>query len=469
MAEVLLINASIKYAGVARGIQHYPPIGLAYLAASLDKAGIQSKIIDLGIEPLTVEEINDIIKSEKIRLVGISVVTPQIHNAMRIVRGIRSVFADSVSIAIGGYHISNDPTLIDRYPEIDFGLIGDGDISFPQLAKRVLDGERIKGIFNGEMTSSLDGLPMPAYELTPLERYKKMGLDAYPILGTRGCPFDCVFCSRAPMSRMVMYRSPEGILEEMSRYYDEFGGRYIFQDESFSLDRNKVMRFCEAILKWGKKVYWSAGGVRLDQVDEAMMELMWKAGCRTFFVGIESGSERVRNEIVRKNITDEEIFHAFRIMDKFKFEVEISFVLGLPTETEEELRETVHFPLKLKKMGIRCITQVGMKPSVPMPGSRLWDIAIQEGKIPADLIDRYIRFELGENFWQVWPNYVPDGLTIEKIRAYRKSGYLAYYLSPGYILWRAKRDIKNWRLLKVDAAELWSLLTTGHSTISFTE
>lgn len=469
MSDILLINSSIKYGSIARGIQRYPPTGLCYLAASLKKTGISSRIIDLGIEPLSVEDINSILKAEKIQLVGISSNTPQIHNTMRIARGIKKRFGDSITIVLGGYHISNDRTFLERYPEIDFGVVGDGDITFPVLAKKVLNGEKPKGVFDGEMVRSLDEMPFPTYELTPLKKYKQLGLNAYPILGTRGCPFDCVFCSRAPMSRIVRYRSAENLLEEMKKYYDDFGGRYEFQDESFTLNKKNVINFCDAILKWGRKVYWSAGGIRLDQVDEDMMKLMWEAGCRTFFVGIESGNERVRIGIVGKRISDEQVFRAFRILDKFNFEVEISFVLGHPTETEDELRQSVYFASNLKKRGIKCITQLGMKPAVPMPGSRLWDIAIKEGKIPYDLIDRYIRFELGEDFWRVWPNYVPDGLTINKIKTYRKLGYLAYYLHPRYLLWRFGRDIISWKSFKSDFRDFWSLIRSGHSTVSFTE
>jgi len=469
MTEILLINAPLKYRAIGRGIHFYPPIGLNYLAASLRSAGLNTRIIDLGIDTYRIDEVVDIIKNGKTKLVGISSTTPQIHNAMRIVRGIREQLSDSVTIALGGYHISNDRTFLERYPEVDFGVVGDGDITFPQLARRVLNGEKIKGLFYGEMVNSLDDVPLPAYDLTPLSRYKDIGLDAYPIISTRGCPFDCVFCSRAPMSKKVRFRSAENLLEEMQMHYDDFDGRYSFQDESFTLMRENVISLCEAIIKWGRKAYWRAGGLRLDQVDYNLMELMWKAGCRSFFVGIESGNERVRNEIVRKHLTDAQIFNAFRIMDKFNFEVEISFVLGHPTETEEELKQTVYFASKLKKMGIRCITQLGMKPSVPMPGSRLWDIAIKEEKLPSDIIDRYIRFEIGEDFWEVWPTYVPDGLSSEVIRAYRKSGYFAYYFHPRYVIWRVKKDIKNWKLLKADFAELWSLVRSGHSTVSFTE
>jgi radical SAM superfamily enzyme YgiQ (UPF0313 family) len=469
MPDILLVNSSIKYGEIARGFQYYPPVGLNYLAASLRLAGFTPTILDLGIEPLSTDAVCDIIARERIPLVGISAVSPQMHNTMRFARAIRARFGDAVSIALGGYHVSNDPTFLDRHHEIDFSVVGDGDITFPKLAAQVLGGEKVKGRFVGELVGKLDDVPWPAYDLTPLPRYRQIGLTRYPTLATRGCPFSCVFCSRSFMSKRVRYRSPENLVAELAAHYDDFGGHYEFMDESFTLSRRRVIANCQAILGWGKKIRWSAGSLRLDQVDEEVLEYMTRAGCRTFFVGIESGDERVRRKIVGKKLTDAQIFDAFKVLDKFDLEVEGSFVLGHPTETEEELRATCYFPVRLKRHGARTLTQIGLKPAVPMPGSRLWDIAIEEGKIPADFMDRYIEFEYGEDFWKVWPTYVPDGLTHERIRHWRKKGYLAYYLRPGYLWWRLKRNLASPALLLDDLRNFWAMLVKGHSTVSLTE
>jgi len=469
MTDVLLINSSFTYGKVARGIQFYPPIGLNYLAASLRLRGMTPRIVDLGIEPLTVEDVCDIIAKENIPLVGFSSNSPQMHNTMRFVRGLRERFGTDLTIALGGFHISNDPMFLDRYPQIDIGVISDGDITFTQLAQRVLGGEKVQGTFTGEMTASLDDMPFPAYDLTPWDPYKKAGLQYYPLLGTRGCPFNCVFCSRSPMSRKVRFRSAENLLEEMRRGYDVFNGRFGFLDESFTLREKNVVAFCEGLLKWGKPVHWTAGGIRLDQINPDVIDLMWKAGCRDFFVGVESGSERVRREVVGKKISDKQIFNSFKILDRYPFEVEASFVLGHPTETEEELAQTCFFPAKLKSMGIKCLSQVGFKLAVPMPGSRLWKIALAEGKIPPDFIDRYINFEYGEDFLLVWPKYYPEGVSRERILELKRQGYIKYYLRPEYILARIKRDLSNPKYLWADLRDFLSMIRKGHSTVSLTE
>lgn len=469
MADILLINSTIKLGHVARGIQHYPPVGLAYLAAALELRGMSVAICDLSTEPLGVDDVCDLAAKLGVKLVGLASVSPQIHNTMRVVRGLRARFGDSISIALGGYHISNDPTFLERYPEVDFGVTGDGDITFPDLAEKVLGGLQVKGLYEGVQIKSFDDVPYPAYHLVDMNRYKAMGLTRYPTLATRGCPFSCIFCSRSPASRRVRVRSPENLIGEMDRYYDEFDGNFEFMDESFTLRRSNVVAMCQALIEWGKPILWSAGSLRLDQVDNETAELMWQAGCRSFFVGVESGNERVRNKIIGKKIKDADMFRAFKILDQFGFDVEASLVIGHPTETEEEMRQTCYFPLKLKKSGIKCLGQIGIKPAVPMPGSRLWKVALEEGKMPTDFIDRYINFEYGEDFWQVWPTYVPDGLTQERMNALRKEGYMAYYLRPGYIWWRLKRNIANPHMLVDDLKNAWTMLTKGHSTVSLSD
>ena len=469
MTDVLLINSSIKYGEVARGIQFYPPIGLNYLGACLERDGMRVRVVDLGIDPLSIDKLGDLIESEKIPLVGFSANSPQIHNTMRYVRGLRSRFGQDIAISLGGFHITNDPTFIDRYPEVDFGVIGDGDITFPKLAAQVLGGDTPHGVFNGEMSASLDDMPFPAYHLTPLERYRSLGLTYYPLLGTRGCPFNCVFCSRAPMSRKVRFRSADNLLEEMERGYGSFDGHYGFLDESFTLREKNVLAFCEGIIRWGKPVSWVAGGIRLDQINPVVIDRMWQAGCRSFFVGIETGSERVRRDIVGKRISDKQIIESFKVLDRHPFEVEGSFVLGHPTETEEEVAMTCFFPAKLKSLGIKCLTQVGFKLAVPMPGSRLWKIALAEGKVPPDFIDRYINFEYGEDFWLVWPKYYPDGVSRERILELKREGYIKYYMRPEYILARIKRDLSSPKLLWQDIREFLSMIRKGHSTVSLTE
>lgn len=469
MTDVLLVNSSWKYGEVARGVQFFPPIGLNYLAASLKRAGLRTAILDLGAEATRVEDLIDRVKRERIPLVGFSSISPQMHTTMRFIRALKQHFGDAVTIALGGFHISNDPTFLDRHPEVDIGMIGDGDLTFVAQAKEIVGGKTVRGMYRGELIASLDDVPFPDYSLTPMERYKDLGLTSFPLLGTRGCPFNCVFCSRSFMSRKVRFRSPENLFEEVMRNYDVFGGRYVFLDESFTLRRKNVIRFCELLLASGKKFVWNAGALRLDQVDQELMEIMRRSGCQGFFVGVESGSERVRNDIIEKNITDEQIFHAFRIFDKVGFKVELSFVLGNPTETEEELWETVNFPLKVAKMGFRCVTQIGYKIAVPMPGARLWDIAIREGKVPENFIDRYLDYEFGEEFWRVWPKYVPDGLTIERMREIRKKGNMAYYMRPSYVLRRLLEDLRSPSRLLSDFRDFLSMISKGHSTISMTD
>ncbi|MDT8445835.1 MAG: radical SAM protein [bacterium] len=459
----------MTYGASPKGIHFYPPLGLTFLAPALQQKGIEVEILDLGVQPFLTDQINQHIQEQDYRLVGISATTPQIHNAVRFARAIKEAFGDQVQVALGGYHLSTDETFIDRYPCFDFGVADEGEITFTNLAERVLAGEQVRGYFKGESLAKLDDMYWPAYDLTPMQTYREMGLDAYPIIGTKGCPYKCIFCSRTEAFHRVRYRSPESIIAEMDAHYEDFDGHFSFQDESFTISRSKTKEFCRAVLAWGRPIRWRAGGLRLDQVDEEALDLMWKAGCYSFFVGIESGSDRVRNEIIGKKLYNKSIFKAFKMLSKYGFEVEASFVLGHPGETAEEMRESCHFAVELRKAGFKNLTQIGLKPAVPMPGARLWDVAIEEGKIPADLVDQYINGDIGEDFWEVWPVYLPDGITLDQVHRLRKEGYFAYYLRPSYIAGRIWRDLTHPKWFWADFKELVSMLRFGRSTVSFSD
>ena len=227
------------------------------------------------------------------------------------------------------------------------------------------------------------------------------------------------------------------------------------------------MEICSEIGNRHLNVKWGAGGVRMDQLDDELLSAMEKAGCTRFFMGIESGNERVRNEIVGKHLTDEKIFHILKKLDKYSFEVEVSFVIGLPGETLQNIEETVMFPQKLLKAGITNINQIGIKPCIPMPGATVFQQGIKEGKIPHDIIDRYIEGDYGDEFWENWPKYVPDGVTLEQMIDLRKKGYRAFYFTPRYIWYRMKKDIKSWGAIKRDFREAANILLHGRSVNSF--
>jgi magnesium-protoporphyrin IX monomethyl ester (oxidative) cyclase len=464
--EVLFVHPPITFKKMSPGFDNIPPLGILYLAATLEKAGIGVKVIDDVDSSVSIEAILKTIKEEQPKVVGISSTTCQIKASVELATEIRKAFNEDVKICIGGCHVSADSDLIKRYPVFDIAVIGEGEKTFTALVQKILAGQDIKGVFMGEPVEDLDSIPFPAYHLVDMERLKKRGMDSYPIMGTRGCQFKCTFCSRPGLSgygRNVRSRSAKNILDEMEPVIKEYNGNFGFQDDSFTANREAVIEFCEEVIRQGLKIRWGAGGVRIDKIDDELLQYMTKAGCNAFCFGIESGSDRVRNRIVRKGLRSDKILKALEICNKYPLDIQLSFIVGFPTETKEEMLETAMFARGLIDKGIRCIEYIGIRPAVPLPGAPLFDRAIKEQKIPSNLVDQFIQGKLGDEFRDNWPVYVPDGISKEEMLAIRKKGYQAFYFTPYYIKRRVIKDITSWKRLKKDVAEAISIITAGRS------
>lgn len=469
--EVLLIHPPISFKTiVAGGYDNIPPMGILYLAAVLEKHGIKVKIIDDLDASISLKEILKEIKKLKPKIIGISSTTSQIKSSVEIAKAIKTKVDKNIQIGIGGCHVSADPDLLKRYHFFDFGVLGEGEKIFLELVNKILKGEKCKGLFVGEAVEDLDTIPFPAFHLVDMSKYKRRGLNCYPIIGTRGCPMRCVFCSRAGMAgfgRMVRSRSAKNIVDEMEKAIGEYNGYFGFCDDSFTVNRDSVVNFCKEVTKRKLKVKWNAGGVRIDKIDKELIDIMVKAGCIGFCFGIESGSERIRNIIVRKGVWDNQIYNALKICNKYPLDIQLALIIGFPTETKEEMEETVMFGRKLINMGIKCIDYIAIMLAVPLPGADLFKQAVDEKKMPKDIIDRYIDGKLGEGFRDHWPVYIPDGVTRKEMDNMRKRGYKSFYFTPYYIKRRIKKDVKSLGLLKRDATEFCSILTSSRSKASF--
>lgn len=427
----------------------YPPLGLLYLAALLEQRGIQVNIVDIIAPPRKMNEAMEIILAEEPQVIGISATTMQIRGAVQIAEAIRSL-RKNVLIGLGGVHITSDPDFINRFPIFDFGLVGEGEITFPKLVGNILHGEKPKGIFYGERATKLDDLPFPARHLIDKRNYCEEE-EGVAILATRGCPFNCIFCCSIAMGRKVRYRSPENIVDEMEEIKDEYHGRFRFVDDTFTINKERAFRLCTEIIKRKLNVKWSCS-TRADCVDESLLEIMHKAGCEYIAFGVESGSERVRNNIVRKNIMNKDIFRALRLCRKIGIKTGCYLMLGFPTETLEEMYQTVNISLKLDAdiIGVH-LTQL-------MPGTDLFLDAVKNGITTFDVFDKYARGEL-----KAWPLYVPNGVTIDDMYEARKDAYRKFFFRPHFILQRLLLDLNSWQMLVNDVRMALHLFSRGAS------
>jgi anaerobic magnesium-protoporphyrin IX monomethyl ester cyclase len=231
---------------------------------------------------------------------------------------------------------------------------------------------------------------------------------------------------------------------------------YTFLDDTLTLNRDFTARLMRQIINSNLNIAFE-GHTRANLVDEELMKLMKKAGLKELIFGVESGSERVRNEVIGKGVTDKAIENAVKLCKKHNILADMYLMLGFPTETKEEVEQTVNYPAHIKP------NIFGLHITIPLPGARIWDIALSEGVIPKDTVDQYIKGNFGDDFNEAWPFYNNKEVSLKALKEAQKRAYRKYYLTPSYIWHRMKTDARNLDALKKDFNQALSLVKSGHA------
>lgn len=453
-----------SYGTLKRFSNPQPSIGLAYIAANLRKNGHGVKIIDAYVRGSSLEEIRRIVLEYDPDVVGISVLTPSAEVVYAIAEDIRktaprarlvmgnmhaSLFCDE--ILMKGYadvivHREGEATMVDLVAAIergnDLGCVA--GISF-------LEGGRVNNTPSRLHLEDLDSLPYPAWDLFPLEEYKtdprsainRGGRETHiQILATRGCPSQCTFCSsRTERSLGAKYRmrDPRMIVDEMVFMNNMYGANVFgFMDLSFPLVKAHAMAVCDELLRRGleKTVRWVTE-CRVRPLDEELLAQMKRAGCVRLYFGIESGNDATLRRI-KKGFNREHVKRAVEIANKVGLEVDAMFMLGLPGETEEVIRQTIEFSVELK------VRYAIFNLFVPYPGCELWDELQGQGKIT---YRSWKEFTSYPTYSGGMPVYVPDGLSKESLMALQSEAMKRFYVRPRFI-WG---EITRFRLKKIPA------------------
>ncbi len=461
MLHVLLINAPILLDKIKYSVgdeKWCPPLGLMYIASFLEKNGFRVKLLDVRAMDMDMRDIITFIDQEHPKVIGISALTSSIRAALDIAKAIKEKYNNKIHICLGGSHVSADPNIIDRFPFFDSAITQEGEFTFKEIVERIVNGERITGIFKGEACMNLDILPFPSRSLIKKDNYRE---NRAFILSSRGCPYKCIFCSLPAIPDKVRYRSAENVVEEIATLSKLWQGRFLFIDDTFTLNRTHVVDICQQVINRNIKISWVAN-TRADLVDDELLRLMSQAGCEEIALGVESGSERVRMEIIGKKIKDKQISKAVTLCRKNRIKASFFLMLGFPTETTEDIEKTVQCGQRFKP------DIIGVHLTVPMPGSRLFVRAIEESQLKPDIIDQYVTGRLGQGFRGVWPIYVPQGLSKDYIYKMRRKAYYKFYLRPSFLIRRFFFSVRSWKQLCADIRTLINLLRYGRTDSSIT-
>lgn len=455
MRKVFLVNPPLYFdKGEGRFLDcTVPPLGIMYIASYIKKhgRGIKAEVIDFGGEKINLKEFEERVKRERPWVVGISAMTAQLQGGVGLAKFIKKKFREII-VFLGGAHISADEGFIERMEGFDYGIKGEGERTFLEALEKLKQGREIKKVMEGKAVDDLDEL-MIDESLFKKENYQRR----QSVIFSRGCPFDCYFCSRPAVAKKVRYRSVENLIKEIEKGYQYYKGKIDFQDDTFTLDKEKVMEFCEEVMKKELLLEWRCN-TRIDRIDEKLVEKMAKAGCKVIYFGIEAGSEEIRKKVVKKgNFSNKDIKRIFSACKKEGVKTGVYFILGHPGEKREEIEETrkLIFDLGTDVLGVSLPT--------PFPGSKLYEIAKRKGIINEKIIDRFAKGKLGKGYKGNYPVLVSEKVGRKEAFRQMKEINRRFYINYKVIL---KRLAENWRFPKkimADIKDFLCLLINGVS------
>ena len=356
-----------------------PPLGLAYLAGALSAAGVEVKILDLVVFPYSRTMLTSLIASFRPHIAGLTAVSMTFNNAIGVIKDINGINPDIMTV-MGGPHVSfcARETLGD-YPELDVVAIGEGEETVVELCRAADNGHDLNGV-NGiayrrgseihytaprEPIEDLDDLHLPARGLLPLGRYRALNM---PISMTtsRGCPFKCIFCvGRKMVGARVRYRSPEKVVDELQSLASWNFHQINIADDLFTANKQHCLGVCNEIIERDLQLTWTSFA-RVDTVSDELLTTMKAAGCNAVSFGIESANPRILKTI-KKGITLDQVEAAVDMCRQAGITPYASFILGLPGETLETIKETMAFGEHLKGQGLAF----GFHLLAPFPGTEV--------------------------------------------------------------------------------------------------
>ncbi|MDD1766338.1 MAG: B12-binding domain-containing radical SAM protein, partial [Candidatus Methanomethyliaceae archaeon] len=254
-----------------------PPLGLAYIAATLEREGVNVTILDAVVADISHKELGEVLQRTHPDVIGVTSTTPTIYDAIKTVMIAKENCPDSVTV-MGGSHITFTPleTML-ACPDLDVGVIGEGEATALDLIKSVegrkplseVDGivyRKDGNIFRNKprrLIENLDELPFPARHLLPLKKYTVLGERTLlgNIMTSRGCPYQCIFCSSSKFyGRRFRARSPNNVVDEMEELVTKYGIQSIeIVDDTFTVDKNRAARIADEIIQRGLRIYWTCG------------------------------------------------------------------------------------------------------------------------------------------------------------------------------------------------------------------
>jgi len=456
--KVLFVNAP----WVGKAI--YPPLGLAYLAAVLDRKGIENDLIDSEAKGYSVPQLEKEVKKRNPEIICLTGTTPSIESVFRCARALKKSLPQS-TILIGGPHASALPEDCINRDGIDIVIVGEGEMTIVELVAALDSGAPLKGVKglcykeNGktvmtsprELIEDINSIPFPARYKLDLDKYvgsiglPKVGRIA-TVMTSRGCPYQCTYCSSHIIWKgRLRMRSAENVLQELEELVERYHVKAImFKDDTLAVNKQRLKDICRGMMDRKMNLLWSCSS-RVDNVNKELLELMHRAGCRLIEFGFESGSQRVLDRM-KKGTSLDQARQAVKWCKEIGISINGFFMIGNPQETIEDVEKTIEFAKELNPDNAQWAI------TTPYPGTQMF----------VDMKDRIGKVENWDSFLHCNPLYPGEStpavllsdIPPEMLHDYVKSMTRHFILRP-------KRIARN--LLKIRSAkELMRQVKAGY-------
>jgi len=428
----------------------YVPLGLAYVATALEEANHNVQILDFNVRKVRHSEFEE--KIGNAGIVGITGIITEYHEIVKLAHAVRAI-NNGAKIVLGGALATSLPERILQASQADAVVIGEGERTIVELVSAIERNQKlgsIRGIAfreNGNVIvtepvipiSDIDTISFPARHLLemrlyPTNQFETFGLRlkrknrSTVLISSRGCPYSCTFCFKGMWGNKWRGRSPENLIEEMELLDREYGmNGFLFYDDTFNVDKNRVFKFCQLLKERELDVAWYCN-TRANLLTREMLNAMHDAGCIGVAFGIESGNQEVLNSI-KKGLTLDQVRQAVKWTKEAGINVVGYFIFGLLGETKATVRETLDFARELD------LDFYGFSLPNPLPCTELYDSAAEVGLISDNIARDEWTFHVNANLTQDCSDADLISISSEAFRdLYLKKRFGKYYfLNPRFL------------------------------------
>jgi radical SAM superfamily enzyme YgiQ (UPF0313 family) len=317
----------------------------------------------------------------------------------------------NIRVVLGGPHVHLFPDETINLKNVDFLVLGEGEVVFKDLLDNIED------------LSVLKKIPGLVFK----EDGKIVNTVVTTIFTSRGCPFKCSFCDRPHLGKAFRARSAMNVVDEIEECVKIGINEFLFYDDTFTVNKKRVLDICNEIVSRRLDIGWDIRA-RVDTVDEEILQHLKKAGCQGIHYGIEAGTEKIL-KILNKGITISKARQVFDLTRRYNIPVLAYFMIGSPTETKEDIFSTFEVMKALKP------DYVHMTILTPFPGTKIYLDGLKNGNIEHDCWRKFAEDPTPDFIPPIWG----ETFTREELNDLLTEGYRKFYLRPSYIL---KRIVK---------------------------